>query len=116
MADGRLCVLRTLLLQGSYVEHRLRSQKAFEREFPQGLRLEQLLQCHVDPLADEDLATAGLSTQAGGEVGDRANGRVIHPTFKADHAHGGVTVGNAYPKVQDVSTPLPLVSQFTHLL
>ena len=58
---GARWALCTLLLQRLHVEHRHGLQKAFEGELPQGLGLEQLFQCHVDPLADENLATAGLS-------------------------------------------------------
>src|SRR5262249_40938002 len=52
--DGLLCTSRPRLLQLSHIEYRLRSQKALEGEFPQGLGLEQLFQYYVDPLTDED--------------------------------------------------------------
>jgi hypothetical protein len=115
-ADGRLRVSHTLLFQRSHIEHWHRLQKTLEGELPQGLGLEQLLQRHVDPLADENLAPKGLSAQAGGEIGDRANSCVVHPTFKADHAQRGIALGNADAKIERVTTPLPLTGLFAHLL
>src|SRR5262245_38194820 len=100
IADGLLCTSHTFLFQRSHIEHRHRLRKALEREFSQGLGLEELLQRHVDPLADKNLTPTGLSTQAGSEVGDRSNGRVVHPTFKADHAQGGTALSNAHPKIE----------------
>src|SRR5262245_56896720 len=116
IADGLLCASHTLLFQCSHVEHRYGLRKALEREFSQGLGLKELCQRHIDPLADENLAPAGLSTQAGGEVSNRSNGRVVHPTFKADHAQGSIALGNTHPKIERVSALLPLTSQFAHLL
>ena len=86
-------------LSRARVEHRHRLQKTLERKFP-GLNAEQFFQRYVDPLTDENLAPKGISAQAGGEIGDRTNGPVIDTPFEADHAKGGMALGNAHSKVE----------------
>src|SRR5713226_1823633 len=77
-----------------------RTLESLEGKLADGFDLGNLLGRPEHPLGDEDLAGLGLAAEPRGEIGDRADGAVIPPSFEADGADGGVALGDPDAEIQ----------------
>ena len=66
--------------------------------------------------ADEDLARLGFITKAGRDVGNRANGRVIPATLKADRPQCRKAMRDADPEAKPVTVLTPFHIQLSNLI
>src|SRR5215472_14058409 len=92
------------------------SAQALERDVADGLDLDERLHGGGDPLREEDLARLRFCAQARGEVGHRANGAVVEPSFEADGPEGRVAVGDPDAEVELEARLLPGQRQLGHAI
>ena len=85
--------------------------EALEGELAHRLHLGQVLHRDQQALGDQDLAGLGLPAEAGGEVGDGADGPVVPAALEADGPDGGVALGDADAEVEVVAPLAPLAEQ-----
>src|SRR5205823_12351775 len=78
-------------------------RKALEREAPESLDLDGILDAAIHALRDQDLAGLRLAAQARREVGDGADRAVVQAPFEADRADRGVPLGDPDAEVDVIA-------------
>src|SRR5687768_13715604 len=81
-------------LDGTHVVDVHRAVETLQRQLPQRLRVDKVLDHQVDALADQDLAGGRLATQARGQVGNATDGAVVVAALEADAPERGVAHGD----------------------
>src|SRR6185503_2354779 len=84
-----------------------RPTEAVQLELPGGRVHDELLDAGQHALADEDLPRLGGRTQAGGEVDDGAERRVLLAALQADPSERRVALRDADPEAEVVTLPRP---------
>ena len=69
--------------------------KTFQNELADAQNLHRPLNIAGHDARNKDLPAARLRAQAGGEIGDTADGRIVAPAFKTDGTDGCNALGDA---------------------
>jgi hypothetical protein len=109
-SNFRASVLRALLPNRAYhIVRRQGTPNAFQRELAHWLDLHGILDLDQHAGADEDLTRLGFIAKTTGDVGHRADSRVVEAPLEADCAQSGKAVRYADTEANIVPQPtLPI--------
>src|SRR5712691_187837 len=111
-----LSTTRALAREPEQVVDFHRPAEALQRYLPHRLGLGDAFHRRHHALLEQDLAGLGLGAEAGREIGDGADGAVVHAPFEADGPDGGIAVRDAEPEVEVEARLLPPDGKLGHPL
>src|SRR5712692_11363528 len=111
-----LSTTRALAREPEQVVDFHRPAETLQRYLPHRLGFGNRFHRRHHALLEQDLAGLGLGAETGREIGDGANGAIVHAPLEADGADGGIAVRDAETEVEVEARLLPPHGKLGHAL